>query len=178
MWLSLDQGAEFFKKHLFLISFISLPIALAVIFFLLAGSTNPLPAAIKQQLSYPVIYPTASRQIIIDKSSYHYQSDQKILTYIVSYNGTKVVLSVQSAAGNSQDASLVYYQSLGLRPVGQIQTKLGLAVLVNFYATDNFASVGQDAILAKSGTLTIAHPEKNLTFEAWKDFINNLNISK
>ena len=66
----------------------------------------------------------------------------------------------------------------GLHPVAQINSKNGLAVIVNFYDAGTFGSEGQNAVFVKDGTLLIAHPDGKISNEDWKSFFDNLKISK
>ena len=147
-------------------------------FVLMADNKSPLPASLKQQISFLAIYPTVTDKLSVDQTSLSYQSAAKTLTFTANYKDTAIIVSEQSAPGDTTNPDLVYYQSLGLHPVTEIQTKPGLAVIVNFYTAGNFDSVGQNAILAKDGTLVIAHPDSNLSPTSWKDFFNNFRIYK
>lgn len=144
----------------------------------LVANQNPLPASIKQQLEFAAIYPKPLSEFAVDKDSFKYQASQKSLTYTVKHKAATITVSEQQATGDSENPSLLYYQSLGLRPVTQVPTKHGLAVLVNFYTSGEYQSLGQSGVLAKDGTILIAQSDQEIPPGTWKAFFNDLVISK
>jgi hypothetical protein len=142
------------------------------------SNKNPLPSDIKKQLGVPVIYPKTTKNTQVIPNSLKYQSSQRTLTFTVNDEGNNVIITEQPMLSSSTSPTLAYYQSIGLNPVTEIQTKIGLAVLVNFYTTGNYDSVGQNAVLASDGTLLVAHPSKNISAEDWKTFLNNFKQYK
>jgi len=149
-------------------------VALGLALLLLRHS--PVPASVRKQLNFAAVYP--SNTSTIDQNSYDYNNSQKNLTFNVSYSGHTILLSEQVAPGDSSNVTDVYYEGLGLRPIAQIQTHQGLAAIVNFYSNSDYASSGQDAVLATKGTLLIARPDSNLSLEQWKAFLNGLKASR
>jgi hypothetical protein len=178
MRIQLEVNSRLVKKVLISLVVILLVGTGAFVGYKKLANKNPLPLDIKQQLSFPTIYPKGSLQDGVNQDSISYHAAEKTLNYTVQAAGTEIILSEQPASGNSSKPNLVYYQSLGLHPVTEIQTDIGLAVLVNFYTSGDLNSVGQDAVLANNGTLLIAHPAKNLSPEAWKSFFNDLHLYK
>jgi hypothetical protein len=61
---------------------------------------------------------------------------------------------------------------LGIHPYAQFKTKLGQVALTNSGNPEILKPVGQSAVLASGGTFLIAHSEKNLTNNQWKNSSN------
>ena len=181
MRLQLDLDLDFFKQRwlratlgVVVITIIGILLGMAIL-----GNPDPVPLVVRQKLNSPVIYPKTTSQTTINQNSYRYQSAEKVLTFSVVSSGTSMVLSEQLAPNSTSSITQEYYELLGLHPIAEIQTKLGLAVLVNFYASGDFGEViGQDAALVDKGTLLIAQPAKQLSAETWKDFLDNLVVSQ
>lgn len=142
-------------------------------------NNNPLPSAIKNQLSFKALYPpSASSLIKIDSASYNYQASDKVLTFTVNYAGSDVIFSQQPAPDSLGSGKDVYYQVLGIHPYAQFKTNLGLVALTKFFKTGDLKPSGQSGVLATEGTLLTANTTGNLTNEQWKDLFNSLSISK
>ena len=144
--------------------------------YMFQGNANPLPASMKALVSYHVLYPAETAQIL--PKSYNYQADQKALTFTVKTPKTSVIFTQQPAPDTLGKGSQVYYPALGLHPYAQFQSKLGPVALVKFWQSGSLAPVGQAGILATDGTILVAHAEKNLTNAEWKGLFDSLKITK
>jgi hypothetical protein len=67
---------------------------------------------------------------------------------------------------------------LGIHPYAQFKSNLGQVALTKFWQSGNLKPVGQSAVLAGSGTFLIAHSEKNLANNQWKELFNSIKITK
>jgi hypothetical protein len=61
-----------------------------VFFYLKQNNKNPLPDDLKNHINFKVIYPS-SHKAQIDKNSFVYQAKQKVLTFNVQFEGSKVL---------------------------------------------------------------------------------------
>ncbi len=138
---------------------------------------NPLPATIKNQISFKVVYPSHS-PAKIDTSSYNYQSGQNALTFNTTFANTKVVFTEQPAPSTLGSGSDVYYQAIGLHPYAQFKTSLGTVALAKFWESETLKPQGQSAILATKGTLVIAHSDQDLTNQQWKSLFDSLTSTR
>lgn len=157
---------------------ISAALFLIVVSVILISVLNqsPLPADIKNQISYKAVYPSSSTGKLM--SDYQYKSDENTLNFTVSNSNTNIVFAEQPAPESLGSGNQIYYQALGVHPYAQFNSKLGPVALVNFYQTGSLKPVGQTAILVADGTMVVAHSANNLTNEKWKQIINSLKISK
>ena len=143
-----------------------------------ASSDNPVPTDIKKQLSFRTIYPQ-SPEIKVDTSSFNYQTDQKTLTFTVEYKGNDIVLTERQAPNGLTEAQ--NYQSIGVHPYSQIQTRLGLVALTRAYIVEKtYEKQGQLAVLAAKGTLLIATRtgDKELSDNDWLNLFNSMKVYK
>jgi hypothetical protein len=163
------------KKLLFIPALIFI---LAGCIFLLAHkqAKNPLPPAIKSRISYRFVYPAKTNSI--SQVSYKYQADQSVLTFSSHAEGTKVVFIEQPAPASLGAGNQIYFPAIGIHPYAQFQSKLGPVALTKFYKPNTLDPAGQTGILAAHGTLVIAHPDKDLSNDQWKNLFNSLTISK
>jgi hypothetical protein len=137
-----------------------------VFFYLKQNNKNPLPDDLKNHINFKVIYPS-SHKAQIDKNSFVYQAKQKVLTFNVQFEGSNVSYSEQEAPAALGSETQAYYPALGIHPYAQFKSNLG-----------NLKPVGQSAVLAGSGTFLIAHSEKNLANNQWKELFNSIKITK
>lgn len=136
---------------------------------------NPLPSDIKRQVSYGVVYPGKTSEI--DAGSYAYRSDASSLTFKVNKFDTKIVFTEQPAPA-SLGGNQPYYPALGVHPYAQFNTKLGPVALVKFWQSGSLKPIGQTGFLSANGTLLIAHSDKQLANDQWKQLFDSLKISK
>lgn len=165
------------SKKWFIASILALIIIVASLFAVRSLSNkNPLPASIKNKVSYRLIYPSQASKT--DQTSYKYLADNKILTFKVNQDGKTVVFTEQAAPASIGQDTQAYYPALGIHPYAQFGTKLGQVALTKFYQSGSLEPAGQSAILASNGTLLIANSQKDLTNAQWKDLFENLKITK
>jgi uncharacterized protein YxeA len=165
------------KKILAVIIVLLLCATVGLFFYLKQSSKNPLPDDLKTHVSFKVIYPS-SRKAQIDKNSFVYQAKQKVLTFNVLFEGNKVEYSEQEAPAELGSETQAYYPALGIHPYAQFKSNLGQIALTKFWQSGNLKPVGQSAVIASEGTFLIAHSEKNLTNNQWKDLFKSLKITK
>lgn len=152
-------------------------LCLAGAFFFTKNLDDPLPASIKKQASFKIVYPSKS-VATISRSSYNYQQQQQVLAFSTVYQGANVAFSEQPAPSSLGTGSQVYYPALGIHPYAQFKTNLGPVALTKFWQSGNLQPEGQAAVLVSGGTLTIAHTDKSLTNQQWKDLFDNLKIAR
>jgi hypothetical protein len=169
------KGKKNYKKIIILLAGILIITAIIAIYFL-NRSNNPLPANIKQQINYKVVYPTSGTGKLTNNYSYEPQS--QTLTFSANSNGNKIVFAEQPAPPSLGAGSQIYFPAIGLHPYAQFQSRLGPVALVKFYQSGSLKPAGESAVLASNGTLVIAHSAKNLTNEQWKSLITTLKITK
>jgi uncharacterized protein YxeA len=137
---------------------------------------NPLPDNIRGVVSYKVIYPSSTKQI--DAKSFNYQTDKKTLSFKVNTKTGNVVFTEQAAPDALGSDTQAYYPALGIHPYAQFKISLGQVALTKFWQSGNLKPAGQSAVLASGGTFLIAHSEKNLTNNQWKELFKSAKITK
>jgi uncharacterized protein YxeA len=165
------------KKILAVIIVLLLCAAGCVYFYLKQNSKSPLPDDLKTHVSFKVIYPS-SHKAQIDKNSFVYQAKQKVLTFNVHFESSKVEYSEQEAPAALGSDTQAYYPALGIHPYAQFKSNLGQIALTKFWQSGNLKPVGQSAVLAGEGTFLIAHSEKNLTNNQWKELFKTVKVTK
>jgi hypothetical protein len=165
------------KKAVIIVALVLAMIAVGVVFYVKQNSKSPLPTDLKNHISFKVIYPSL-HAANIDKNSFVYQSKQKVLSFKVSYLNSKIAYSEQVAPEALGSDTQAYYPALGIHPYAQFKSSLGQVALTKFWQSGNFKSEGQSAVLASGGTFLIAHSEKNLTNNQWKELFKSAKISK
>jgi hypothetical protein len=141
-----------------------------------SSNKNPLPDNIKHQITYKVLYPTPKAGEL--SSSYSYQAEQKTLSFLLKKFGSKISITEQPAPDSLGSGNQIYFQALGIHPYAQFVSKLGPVALTKFWESNTLDPKGQSGILVSKGTLLIAHPDKALTNDQWKQLFNSLKIAK
>ncbi len=142
---------------------------------LITSPTNPLPASLKSQVNFVVLYPSNYR---IDPSSWRYSASQQTLTFSVSNNGQTVVFTEQKTPLAFQNDLAAYSRFIGgLRPSANFNATLGKVSLVQFVTANDFQPQGQTGILNSKGTLVLAHPTHHLSDAQWLSLFNGLKTS-
>jgi hypothetical protein len=163
------------KKALTLLLVLTIAVSVGV-YYSKQYNKNPLPENIRGVVSYKVVYPSNTKQI--DSKSFNYQTDKKTLSFKVNTGASNVVFTEQQAPNALGSDTQAYYPALGIHPYAQFKTKLGQVALTKFWQSGNLKPVGQSAVLASNGTFLIAHTEKNLTNDQWKNLFQSLKITK
>lgn len=148
-----------------------------LLFFIKQSLANPLPDNIKQSISYKAVYPSSKTATIKD-NSYQYQSKDKVLSYKAQAFGTDIVFTQQPLPDNISTGEQVYYPALGIHPYAQFKSKLGTVALTKFWQSSNLEPKGQSAVMAAENVLLIAHPDKALSNDQWKQLFDSLKMTK
>lgn len=172
-----NRGIPKVKKRIIFYFIGGLVIVFILSVILTSNTGNPLPESIKSQISYKPVYPS-SKTGTLDQKGYQYRSGQQTLSFSVNSNKNQISFSEQPAPDNLGAGDQVYFPAIGLHPYAQFQSKLGPVALVRFFQSGNLKPTGQSAVLVSHGTLVIAHSDKNMSNEQWKDLINSLKIAK
>lgn len=170
------------KKFFVLLTGVAVLCGLVLCAFLLFGSSkNPIPASIIQQAKFKTVYPADSKIVKNGQSGYQYQSNEKSILFKVDYKNQPLIVTEQAAPASLANGTGVYFQSIGLHPIAQIQSKPGQVAVVNFYQSGTLEPVGQAGILVAGNTMVIARTVNNrakLTNEQWKSFFDGLKLAK
>jgi len=166
------------KKTLLIASVVA--VAIAILFSLwlfLIHPDIPVPASIRQKAAFEIIYPSG-KTARADSSSFNYQQSQQSLSFTVRAFDSDIIFTEQPAPENAGTGEGVYYPALGLHPYAQFQSKLGPVALARFYESKTLKPRGQSAVLISRGTLLIAHTDRNLSNNQWKQLFESLKITK
>lgn len=153
-------------------------VLLSTFFYLAKQSySNPLPEEIKKSLDRKAIYPS-SKTAQISYDSYQFDQANKVLSFKAEAYGANIVFSQQPAPDSLSSGDQVYYPALGIRPYAQFQSKLGPVALTRFWKSNNLEPSGQTAVMAVEGILLLAHPDKDLSNDQWKQLFDALKITR
>lgn len=139
----------------------------------LRPTPRPVPAHIAQQVRFSVLYP--KRDFSIDQTSWQYLSSQASLSFTARKDGFSVIFTEQQVPLAYQDDVPAYDRFIGsLRPFATFNVGLGTVSLVDFVTTSDFQPAGQAGILDAKGTLLLAHPDRELSDNEWRDIFTSL----
>lgn len=167
------------KVYLAIIAFIVLTTLSSYAIHNRATAKNPFPLAIRNQVTFKIIYPSPAQSAAqIDRTSYDYLAEQKVLTYKLNFSGLELIVSQQPAPISLGTDDQAYYPALGIHPYAQFKTKLGQVALTKFWESSTLKPNGQSGILLTKGTLVTVHTADTLTNEQWKSLFDTLKIAK
>jgi hypothetical protein len=141
-----------------------------------AANSSPVPAQIREQMSYKAIYPADTS--VIDGSSFAYQAQQQMLSFNAEVANNQVNFSEEPAPSSIGTGNQVYFQAIGLHPFAQFESELGPVALARFYDSKSLNPAGESAVLASHGTLVIAHSTTQLGNDTWKNLFNSLKLGQ
>lgn len=138
-------------------------------------SRQSIPPRIKKQISFVILLPQGDQSVKIDRASFKYDSNLKVLTFVVTCFGIKNTVSEEAAPDAFNDIP-GYYDKLietlnGYSTFGTVIGNVSLTRPVEFHGD-------QSAVLNAKGTLLFAHPVKDLSDSQWREFFNSLNVIK
>ncbi|HSW37689.1 MAG TPA: hypothetical protein VLG37_04975 [Candidatus Saccharimonadales bacterium] len=138
----------------------------------LTQSRSIIPKDIKKQLNIVTLLPK-SDQIIVDHHSFKYDSNAKVLTFVVSGFGIKNTISEQATPDPINDIPQ-YLDKLteSLHEYTSFDTAAGKVYLTR----PEELKGDQSAVMNSKGVLMFAHPEKDLTDDQWRQFFNSLDV--
>ncbi len=142
---------------------------------------SPIPKSVTSKANFRTVYPSDMSLVEKGKDGFSYQDSQKAVTFKAKYQGVNLNVTEQAAPDSLANDSNIYFQSLGLHPLAQFNTPLGMAAVVNFYKTGSLEATGQSAILVADKTMVIANTadaKAKLTNDQWKSFFDGLRQSK
>ena len=163
------------KKNIIKFIFIFLASLAVVLIYLSQITPNPLPEAIRNQVTFRVFYPV-SRLVKVDSSSYQYDADRKILTFTADFGGHSMSFNEQLTPDALGSDSQPYYQAIGIHLNAQFKVSLGQVALTKFWQSGTLTPNGQSALLSAKGTLLTVHYAKTLSNQDWKTLFETLKI--
>ncbi len=133
---------------------------------------SPVPATVKSQLNFPVIYPKGYQ---IDKNSWNYINTEQTLSFSIPNNGNKLVFTEQKVPLSYADDAAAYDRFVGsLKPYINFKVPLGSVSLVAFVTAGDFRPQGRTGILKTKDTLLTAHPDNMMTDQQWLELFKSL----
>ena len=140
----------------------------------LTAPPSPVPANIKRQADFKVIY---AKGYDYTNANWKYQSSNNLLSFNIEKNGSSVVLTEQKTPLAYQDDIAAYNRFIGsLRPSATFNAPLGSVSITNFVTAGDFQAVGSTGILNAKGTLLLAHADNKLNEEQWRGLFNSLKF--
>lgn len=133
---------------------------------------SPVPAHIKQQVGFSILYPAGSP---IDPTSWRYLPSQSTISFTAHKDGFSVIFTEQEVPLAFQDDTAAYDRFIGsLHPFANFQTNLGNVSLIDFVTATDFQPAGQAGILNAKGTLLLVHPDRELSEDEWRDLFRSI----
>lgn len=134
---------------------------------------SPVPANIRQQVGFSILYPANST---IDPTSWKYLPSQSDLSFTARKDGFSVIFTEQEVPLAFQNDTAAYDRFIGsLHPIANFQTNLGNVSLIDFVTATDFQPAGQAGILNTKGTLLLAHPDRELSEDQWRDLFRSIS---
>lgn len=133
-----------------------------------------IPNDIKKQVTSTVFWPEKNSPVVGDKSTIKYDSENKLLSYVVrTSDGTKIVVSEQPAPDAFADFPQTYVKfAEDLRQYSSFENSNGKVYLTH----PKELKGGQTAIMYAKGTLMLLRPDKDISDDTWKQIFNNLDV--
>ena len=163
------------KRYSYLILSIIVVIITIIIsgFFFWKAASQPVPRAIQRQVSYGIFYPTDRTRYPVNKKSFRYDNQTKVLSYSLRSGSTTIAINQQATPESFTDIPQAYDKLISsLQAYASIDTvngKLALTMPTEFKGA-------QSAVLNAKGTLLFARPSTNLSTDDWRQLFNNLRL--
>lgn len=136
---------------------------------------NPLPKYIIKEISFPVFYPTSQSPVIVNKSSFKYDSSTKVLSFIVTDAGQSITVTEQATPESFVDVPQVY--TTLINSLNNYSSFDSLQGQVNLTYPKQFNNMQQSAVMNAKGTLMFAHDiASDLSNAQWQQFFNDLIV--
>lgn len=150
-------------------------VALMIILGLIWLSRPVVPSFIGRQASFIIAYPGEKNSAKIDRSSFKYDTNNKILTYTSSIDSTHLVVTNQAAPDTFTDVPQTYDKLLtSMHAYSNFDSAAGKVSLTHPPNVNN----QQVAVVIIQGTLMFVRADHDLDQDQWRRFFNNLLISK
>ncbi len=145
-----------------------------VITGLLVAPKPPIPGPIKTQVTSTILVP-GSKDIVTDSDSVKYASKEKLLSFNVTINGAKLVISEQPTPESFIDIPQVYDKVVaGMNEYEKFDTEVGTVHLTRPKELNG----KQAAVLNTKGTLLFAKPDSNLSSDQWRQLFKAMEVVK
>jgi len=125
---------------------------------------EPIPNSIREQLTSPLLLPRAA-QANIDRSSVKYNSDDKLLTYRVTYRGSLLLVSEQPTPEQLVDIPAAYDKVV--ENMNQYSSFVVSAGTVHLTRPKDAGGV-QVAVMNAKGTLMFVKSDRDLSNDDWR----------
>lgn len=147
--------------------------AASLLWYVRAHPPNPVPPAIRSQLTFPVLYPRLGEA---DASAWAYDVAAQTLTFAVRYQGKRMVFTEQPVPLTYRDDQAAYDRFIGsLKPFANFRVPLGDVSMVNFVTEVSYKPAGKSALLRTNETLLVAHPDEEYSEQAWQVLLGSLH---
>jgi hypothetical protein len=158
----------------FVAAWASVVMLVVLVVWLWPRPSSPVPANIKHQINFRVIYP---KKYPIDTNSWKYLSSEKTLSFNAVINNNSVTITEQKAPLAYQNDKAAYNRFIGsLRPSANFDSPLGSVALTNFVTASDYQTVGATGILNAKGTMLLAHPTNNISEDDWRNLFNSMKV--
>jgi hypothetical protein len=138
------------------------------------NSHNPIPASFQQKINFPIFYPGSQSPAIVNKSSFKYDSNNSLFSFVVTDAGQSLIITEQATPQAFIDVPQAYATLINS--------------LNNYYSFDSLQGQvdltypkefngQQSAVMNAKGTLMFAHDTaRGLSNTQWQHFFNDLTI--
>ncbi|MDL2341804.1 MAG: hypothetical protein QFB87_01860 [Patescibacteria group bacterium] len=135
---------------------------------------GPIPRAIKQQIAFVIFYPSITTGAAVNAASFKYDTQSKLLSYVVSYSGRSITVAEQATPQNFIDIPQAYDKlTESLNEFASFDSYYDKVSLVHPKEFNG----QQSAVMNSKGTLIFAHPTNgDLTVDQWKKLFNGFEI--
>jgi len=174
---SLQTFKQFLAENReWLIAWPALIIAILLTIHFWPAAPSPVPAAIKKQIEFSIIYPDP-RQYSNKPNQWSYDNKDSAVQFTVSKDKYNVVFTEEEVPLAYQNDVAAYNRFVGsLKPSANFNVPLGTASITNFVTAGDYEVVGKTGILNTHGTLLLAHPDTELTDDQWRSLFESLQV--
>lgn len=130
-----------------------------------------LPSRIRNQISYPVFYPTDHNPAKAIRSTIKYDKAQQLLTYTARTKASELIISNQPTPDAFVEVPATYEKVLSaMHPYAAFDSSLGKVTLAR---PDNL-NHQQIAVANSQGTLMFVRVNSAMSEDQWRQFFSNL----
>lgn len=146
-------------------------LVIVVGWFLYIREESSIPSEIKQKVYNTLIAPD-DKIVEVDKESYKFNDDQKLLTYTAEFEGSSLNITQQPTPESFIDIPQVYEKVVAqMGEYSKFESRIGLVYLTKAKGQNN-----QIAVTNTKGTLMFVKSSKDMSREVWMRFFNTFEV--
>lgn len=146
-----------------------------VVGLILLRASPAIPPEIKKQLNFVILYPENNNPVIVNRNTFKYDSQTKVLSFMSVCYGAQGTITEQVTPDSFVDIPGYYDKVLEqMNSYSSFDTVIGTAYLTHPSSLNG----DQVVVMNTKGTLMFVHSTKEVSQDNWRQFFNSLEIIK